>query len=114
MSAALAVDVEGRILALQMLSRPNEYMIMHQNRPSFIKRIDRLAKNLSTGARQYDQSRVTIGLRLLSLFWRRGFRPGEALKLGLANPTISQEALRACFTRSGVAGAPEPPEPAER
>lgn len=73
---------------------------MAQHPSSFTKRIDKLAKNVNVAARQYGQSRVTIGLRLLSLYWHRGFRPGEALEVGLANPTIGQEALRACFTKS--------------
>jgi hypothetical protein len=73
---------------------------MAQHPSSFTKRIDKLAKNVNAAARQYGQSRVTIGLRLLSLYWHRGFRPGEALEIGLANPMIAQEALRACFTKS--------------
>jgi hypothetical protein len=73
---------------------------MAQHPSSFTKRIDKLAKNMNAAARQYGQSRVTIGLRLLSLYWHRGFRPGEALEIGLANPMIAQEALRACFTKS--------------
>ena len=73
---------------------------MAQRPSSFTKRIDKLAKNVNAAARQYGQSRVTISLRLLSLYWHRGFRPGEALKIGLANPMIEQGALRACFTKS--------------
>jgi len=73
---------------------------MAQRPSSFTKRIDKLAKNVNAAARQYGQSRATISLRLLSLYWHRGFRPGEALKIGLANPMIEQGALRACFTKS--------------
>lgn len=72
---------------------------MHQNLPSFIRRIHNLLQNVSVAAKQYGQSRRVIGLRLLSLYWRRGFRPSEALKLGLADPTIAQEALRTCIAK---------------
>src|SRR5579864_122227 len=69
-------------------------------RRSIAQRIDEILRDLRAAATQYGRSRSSIGLKLLSLYWLRGFRPGEALRLGLADPTIAEDALDGCFTKA--------------
>lgn len=68
-------------------------------RPSVIGRLRKLARHVGVAADQYGLSRGAVGGRLLSLYWRRGFRPGEALRLGLTDPKIAPASLDGCFTK---------------
>lgn len=75
------------------------FPFMLQYRPSFLKRVVGLERKLSAAAARYGVSKAMIGLRLAALYRQRGFRPGEALAIGLADPAISKEALQGCFTK---------------
>jgi hypothetical protein len=68
-------------------------------RASFLTRLVALGRKWRTAAGRYGESRAAVALRLVALYRQRGFRPGEALALGLVDPAISEEALGACFTK---------------
>jgi len=72
---------------------------MQVARASIFARLGGIGHMCRIAAARYGESRVTVALRLFNLYRLRGFRPGEALALGLADPGISTEALGACFPK---------------
>jgi hypothetical protein len=56
-------------------------------------------KKLQTAATRYDASTAQILRRALAVYWRRGFRPGEALRCGLLDPRLSPEIDDGCVPR---------------
>ena len=67
-------------------------------------RVVRLRRKLRAAADHYNESQLTVGLRLLAIYLKRGFRPIDALTLGLADPKIKRDVLRDCVKKIRVAG----------
>lgn len=80
---------------------------------SFSDRIAGLRQKLSLAANQYAESELTVALRLLAIYMQRGFRPVDALTLGLADPRVTREALRNCIKKSELLAIQEKLNPKE-
>ena len=62
-------------------------------------RLMRLCRDLWKASRYFDSSISEILRRALYLFIRRGFRPGEALRCGLLDPSVSADAESGCIPK---------------
>lgn len=60
----------------------------------------RFERRCRVAAGRYGVSRGAIALRLLELYRSHGFRPGEALDCGLADPSVTDGLLAGCFTKA--------------
>jgi hypothetical protein len=67
------------------------------NSETFAARLRRVDKLTRAAARRYGTSRLGLAARLGGHYFRRGIRPVEAIEAGLADPSLSEEALAGCF-----------------
>ena len=62
-------------------------------------RLRGVLRKLRAAAARYGESQAAVVLRLVALYRGRGFRPGEALGLGMVDPALPAQLLEACFTK---------------
>jgi hypothetical protein len=77
------------------------------------ERVAGFRQKLNAAANQYAESQLTICLRLIAIYVRRGFRPVDALTLGLADPKITRDVLRNCIKKSELLAIQEKLNPKE-
>jgi hypothetical protein len=76
-------------------------------------RLHRLAAQLGIAASKANRHPLSIMLRLMDIWRRTGIRPGEALRLGLSDPAVSEATLSACFAKTKLVALQDALNPIE-
>jgi hypothetical protein len=73
--------------------------VRHSSLRALLERLARVDRHVAAAAQRYGMSRLALGLRLYVLQKTQGFRPVEALELGLANPAVPTATLAGCIVK---------------
>ncbi len=71
---------------------------------SLTSRLKRVEQRVRVASARYEENPARLAGRLFSLYRRQGFRPFEALKLGLVDPQNTARALAGCIPKKELMG----------